>query len=61
MSLNNLFQQKIRVVNVGLEQFRDDLVSQGEECIQMQWSIPIYADEKINNLLDTLALFDEED
>ncbi len=58
MSLNNLFAQKIKVVNVGLEQFRDDLVEQGVDCLQMQWSIPLYVDEKVENLL---ALFDDED
>ena len=41
MSLNNLFNQKIKVINVGLEQFRDDLAEQGVECLQMQWSIPL--------------------
>lgn len=59
MSLNNLFDQKIKVVNVGLEQFCDDLVSQNIECIQLQWNIPLYVDKKIENLLSQL-LDDEE-
>lgn len=54
MSLNNLFSQKVKVVNVGLEQFRDDLVAQNVDCLQMQWSIPLYVDEKIEALLDLL-------
>ncbi|WP_207646810.1 hypothetical protein [Angelakisella massiliensis] len=58
MSLNNLFNQKIKVINVGLEQFRDDLAEQGVECLQMQWSIPLYVDKKIENLL---SLLDDED
>ena len=60
MSLNNLFNQKIKVVNVGLEQFHDDLLSQDIECIQMQWSIPLYRDKKIENILSKI-MFDEED
>lgn len=59
MSLNNLFHQKIKVINVGLEQFRDDLTEQGVECIQMQWSIPLYVDQKIENLLSLLEDEDE--
>lgn len=61
MKLNNLFKQEIKVVNVGLEQFHDDLAGQGIECIQMHWAIPIYRDERISNVLAQLELFDEED
>lgn len=58
MILNDLFNQKIKVVNVGLEQFRDDLVEQGVDCLQMQWSIPLYVDKKIEHLL---SLLEDED
>lgn len=60
MSLNNLFNQKIKVINVGLEQFYDDLLSQDVECIQMQWAIPLYRDKKIESILSKF-MFDEED
>lgn len=60
MSLNNLFNQKIKVVNIGLEQFRDDLLSQNVECIQMQWAIPLYRDKKIEDILSKI-MFGEED
>ncbi len=58
MSLNDLFSQPVKVINVGLEQFRDDLVEQGTECLQMHWSIPLYVDKRIEELL---SLLDDED
>ena len=58
MSLNDLFSQPVKVINVGLEQFRDDLVEQGTKCLQMHWSIPLYVDKRIEELL---SLLDDED
>ncbi len=52
MNVNNLLTADIRVVNIGLEQFCEDLQEQQVECLQMQWSIPIYVDDEIMALLD---------
>ncbi|MGC5326410.1 hypothetical protein [Brevibacillus sp. SYSU BS000544] len=61
MKINDLFNKKLEVINIGIEQFHDDLVKQGFEVIQLRWSIPTTDNERIKNVLDKLALLDEEE
>ncbi len=61
MSLNDLFQQKLQVINIGLEQFCDDLSSQKVNVIHLQWRIPTTENKRIKNILDAFLKMDEED
>jgi hypothetical protein len=59
MALNNLFNKELKVINVGLELFYDDLTSLGCEAIQTNWSIPTTSDARIKNILDKFEILDE--
>ena len=37
MSVNDLFQEELKVVNMGLESFYEDLKGQGVSAIHVQW------------------------
>ncbi|HWQ06825.1 MAG TPA: DUF1116 domain-containing protein [Feifaniaceae bacterium] len=43
--LNELFHQKLHVVNFGIESFRDDLASQGEAAVHVDWK-PVAGGDK---------------
>lgn len=61
MGINNLFNQKLQIINIGLEQFHDDLEKQGFDVIQMRWTIPATDNPRIKNVLEKLMLWDEEE
>ncbi len=61
MGINNLFNQKLQIVNIGLEQFHDDLEKQGFDVIQMRWTIPTTDNPRIKNVLEKLKCLDEEE
>jgi hypothetical protein len=52
MSLNNLFKQELKVVNMGLKSFANDLKSQDVKVIQLSWK-PKAGGKK--NMLDLLG------
>ncbi len=60
MALNNLFNKELKVINVGLELFYDDLTSLGCEAIQTNWSIPTTSDARIKSILDKFTMLDEQ-
>ena len=37
MSVNDLFKQELKVVNLGLKSFHNDLKSQGVTVVQVNW------------------------
>lgn len=53
--LNGLFGQKVKVVNVGIESFYDDLKSQDVPVVQMSWTVPNEADKQNRDLANRLA------
>jgi len=53
-SLNNLFQQKINVVNVGLELFYDSLVDQNINTVHLQWKPPAGGNPMLATILSEL-------
>lgn len=55
MSLKNLFKDNIRVLNIGLEQFNEDLLEQSVSSVQMDWR-PREISNDVKNLID---FFDE--
>ena len=47
-------KEKLRVINIGLENFYEALVTQGAEVTRILWRPPVKQSEEIKNLLDKL-------
>lgn len=54
-ALRGLFRQQVKVVNVGIESFYDDLKSQDVPVVQMNWSVPNEEDKQNRDLANRLA------
>ena len=54
MSVNELFKEELKVVNMGLEAFYDDLVRQEVPAIQVQWKPAAGGNQKMASLLNRL-------
>jgi len=52
--INQLFQQELKVINIGLESFNEDLKKQNIKTIQVDWKPPARGNEKMLSLLDKL-------
>ncbi|MDO9592764.1 MAG: hypothetical protein Q7I98_06195 [Erysipelotrichaceae bacterium] len=52
--LNGLFEQKLKVVNLGLEAFYDDLKSQSVDVVHVDWRPTAGGNEKMQSLLNKL-------
>lgn len=50
----NLFSKKLKVINIGIETFVEDLKKQGVEVIRLDWRPPAGGDAEILKLLDKL-------
>ena len=50
----NLLEAPIRVVNIGLQKFADDLVGQDVEVVQVDWAPPARGNTRLVNLLSRL-------
>jgi hypothetical protein len=51
-----LLQSALRVVNIGLESFAQDLASVGAPVIHMDWSPPAGGDPELADLLSKLGV-----
>lgn len=60
MALNGLFNKELKVINVGLELFFDDLNTIGCNAVQTNWSVPSHKDERVKNLLKKFRKLDEK-
>lgn len=47
----DIFNQEIRAVNIGLDIFKDALLAQGVEVVQVDWEVPAGGDEEIIEIL----------
>ena len=47
----DILNQQIKVVNVGLDIFKDALEAQNVEVVQVDWGVPADGDEKVLNIL----------
>lgn len=54
MSVNELFKKELKVINVGLESFYDDLKSQEVPAIQVDWKPVAGGNKKMASLLNRL-------
>lgn len=52
--VNELFSKELKVINMGLESFHEDLKSQNVESVQMDWRPAAGGNEKMLSLLDRL-------
>lgn len=53
--LKDFFSQKIKVINVGIPSFADDLRKQGVEVIHVEWRPIAGGNKKIQALLEKVA------
>ena len=51
---SNLLEVPMRVVNIGLQKFADDLAGQDVEVVQVDWSPPARGNTRLANLLSRL-------
>ena len=51
---SNLLEAPVRVVNIGLQKFADDLAGQDVEVVQVDWSPPARGNTRLANLLSRL-------
>jgi hypothetical protein len=52
---SGLLNSEIRVVNIGLTRFADDLMSQGIEVVQVDWTPPARGNPRLADLLSKLT------
>jgi hypothetical protein len=50
--MENMYQEKPSVANLGIMLFYEALAAQECECTQIQWLPPFTQSEEIDNLLD---------
>lgn len=53
-SKSKVLDRDIRVINIGIERFSEDLKEAGVPVIQMDWRPPAGGDRKLIELLDSL-------
>jgi hypothetical protein len=53
---NNILTEKLKVVNIGISTFADDLRSQNVEVIHVDWKPPAGGDIDMIKLLEKLGL-----
>ena len=54
-AIDSLLAKGPCVVNIGLEQFANDLADQGVSVVQVDWSPPAAGDPKLRSLLAKLG------
>jgi hypothetical protein len=54
MNTPNIFTEPLRVVNIGIEGFSDDLKAAGVEVIQLDWRPPTGGNARLTSLLASL-------
>ena len=51
---SNLLEVPMRIINIGLQKFADDLVGQNVEVVQVDWAPPARGNTRLANLLSRL-------
>ena len=52
--INDLLQQPLVIINLGLESFAENMKGQGADIIQVDWKPPAGGDTEMMDLLDKL-------
>lgn len=55
VEINDLLEEPLRVINIGLEGFAEELKQQGVETVQVDWTPPAGGDPKLADLLSKLG------
>jgi len=55
MSVNDLFKQELKVINLGLKSFHNDLKSQGVTAVQVNWKPKAGGKKNMLNLLRKIS------
>jgi hypothetical protein len=55
-SEKSILTEKLKVVNIGISTFADDLRSQGVEVVHLDWTPPAGGDIEMLKLLEKLGL-----
>jgi hypothetical protein len=58
MTSKNIFEDELRIINIGLEIFADELRSEAVEVVQMDWRPPTGGNSRLTALL---AGLDDDD
>ena len=53
---SNILAQKLKVINIGISTFADDLRSQNVEVVHVDWKPPAGGDADMMKLLEKLGL-----
>ena len=54
LSIPKIFDEQLKVVNLGLAMFADNLRAEGVEVIQVDWRPPAGGDTRLANILAAL-------
>jgi hypothetical protein len=49
-----LFTSELKVVNIGLEIFRDALEAQGVNVVQVSWQVPVKLEKEYEDILSKI-------
>jgi deoxyribodipyrimidine photolyase-like uncharacterized protein len=52
--INELFNQELKVINMGLESFADELKQQGVEVVHVNWKPPAGGNARLAAILNKL-------
>ncbi len=52
--IRKLFSQSVKVINIGLPSFAEDLKNQGIPVVHVDWRPPAGGNKKIQDLLDRI-------
>ena len=55
LEINDLLEEPVKVINIGLEGFAEELKQQGVETVQVDWTPPAGGDPKLADLLSKLG------
>jgi len=58
--LNELFKQDIKVINIGIPSFAQDLTQQGVVNIHVEWRPPAGGNRKIQALLEKIGRWQDK-
>jgi hypothetical protein len=53
-SILQLFTSELKVINIGLELFRDALEAQGVDVAQVSWQVPIKLEKEYEDILSKI-------
>jgi FdrA protein len=52
--INKLFQSEVKVINIGLATFADELRQRGTQVVHVDWKPPAGGNKKVQGLLNKL-------